>query len=255
MSSLLAFFAIYYQITSIVADRTDEELVESIEEFSTLLSSQGIDEAKRMMVDEARDDGESKIFYRLLALDGKELAASNLSSWKNVQIDRIAVDAIIHGAKNILQTVAIADRRHDARIVYGRIGPEHILQVGWSLEEDDEFAEPFREILAATLGGVMILAALAGWIMAKRALAGVAEVTRTAREISVGDLARRVTVKSNAHEIEELATTFNDMLDRIERLVTEMTEMNDNIAHDLRSPITRIRGIAEMTLTYETSID
>lgn len=255
LSSLLAFFAIYYQITSIVAERTDEELVENVEEFSTLLASQGLAAVERTMVDEARDDGEGKIFFRLLTLDGKELSASNLSSWGNVQIDRKAVDAIIHGEKPMLQTVAVGGRRHDARIIYGRLGPEHILQVGWSLEDDDEFAEPFREILFVTLGGVMILAALAGWLMAKRALAGVAEVTRTAREISVGELSRRVSVKSKAHEIERLATTFNDMLDRIEKLVTEMREMNDNIAHDLRSPITRIRGIAEMTLTTGKSID
>jgi signal transduction histidine kinase len=48
--------------------------------------------------------------------------------------------------------------------------------------------------------------------------------------------------------------TFNQMLDRIQTLVTEVKEMSDNIAHDLKSPITRIRGIAEVTLTHEKSI-
>jgi signal transduction histidine kinase len=48
--------------------------------------------------------------------------------------------------------------------------------------------------------------------------------------------------------------TFNQMLDRIQTLVTEIKEMSDNIAHDLKSPITRIRGIAEVTLTNEKSI-
>jgi signal transduction histidine kinase len=62
-------------------------------------------------------------------------------------------------------------------------------------------------------------------------------------------------VKGQADEIDRLAATFNDMLDRIQTLVTEMKEMTENIAHDLRSPITRIRGLAEMALTTGKSID
>jgi signal transduction histidine kinase len=62
-------------------------------------------------------------------------------------------------------------------------------------------------------------------------------------------------VKTRGDEIDQLAMTFNQMLDRIQTLVTEIKEMSDNIAHDLRSPITRIRGIAEVTLTNGKSMD
>lgn len=62
-------------------------------------------------------------------------------------------------------------------------------------------------------------------------------------------------MKGRGSEIDRLATTFNGMLDRIQALVTEMKEMTENIAHDLRSPVTRIRGIAEMTLTTGKTID
>jgi methyl-accepting chemotaxis protein len=84
----------------------------------------------------------------------------------------------------------------------------------------------------------MALAALMGWFMAKRALTQVEEVTRTAQAISASDLEQRVPVKGQADEIDRLAATFNAMLDRIRTLVTEMKEMTENIAHDLRSPIT-----------------
>ena len=62
-------------------------------------------------------------------------------------------------------------------------------------------------------------------------------------------------MKARGHEIEQLAITFNSMLDRIHLLVTGMREMTDNIAHDLKSPITRIRGTAEVTLTSGKSTD
>ena len=61
-------------------------------------------------------------------------------------------------------------------------------------------------------------------------------------------------MKARGDEIDQLATTFNQMLDRIQTLLTEIKEMSDNIAHDLRSPITRIRGIAEVTLTTGKSL-
>jgi signal transduction histidine kinase len=55
-------------------------------------------------------------------------------------------------------------------------------------------------------------------------------------------------------EIDQLAITFNQMLDRIQKLVTGIKEMSDNIAHDLKSPVTRIRGIAEISLTAGSSL-
>jgi heavy metal sensor kinase len=101
---------------------------------------------------------------------------------------------------------------------------------------------------------LLILAAGVGWFMAKRAVAGVEAVTLTARKISAGVLEERVPVEDTGDEIDLLAKTFNEMLDRIQVLVREVKEMSDNIAHDLKSPITRIRGAAEVTLTTSHSV-
>jgi heavy metal sensor kinase len=83
----------------------------------------------------------------------------------------------------------------------------------------------------------------------------VAMVTRTAQQISEDDLNTRVPVRHRHNEIDRLAITFNQMLDRIQILVAGIRQMNDNIAHDLRSPITRIRGLAEVTLTSASGQD
>jgi signal transduction histidine kinase len=91
--------------------------------------------------------------------------------------------------------------------------------------------------------------------MARRTLSGVEAVTRTARNITRGSLEKRVPLKRRGDEIDQLALTFNRMLDRIEHLVTGIREMSDNIAHDLKSPVTRIRGLAEVTLTTDRTAD
>ena len=91
--------------------------------------------------------------------------------------------------------------------------------------------------------------------MARRAVSGVEAVTRTAQKISSGTLDERVPLKTRGDEIDTLALTFNQMLDRIQGLLKEIKEMTDNIAHDLRSPITRIRGAAEIALTSGKNID
>ena len=253
--SLLAFFLFYLQIASIIRERTDEELRDGIKEFSALLAARGMDEVKQTMVLEAKEDGVNKIFYRLLTPDGKESASSDLSSWGRLEVNRPVLERIAAGGKPAFETVAIPGRRHEARIVYGPIGPGAILQIGLSLEDDDELLAGFREIFGGTVAAVMALAALIGWFMARRALTQVEEVTRTAQAISASDLDQRVPVKGQAEEIDRLAITFNDMLDRIRALVTEMKEMTENIAHDLRSPITRIRGLAEMALTTGKSVE
>jgi heavy metal sensor kinase len=254
-SSLLAFFFFYLQIASILRERTDEELLDDLKEYSTLLDEKGIEEVKHTMIVEAKEDGEKDIFYRLLAPDGKQWGSSELSWWGDLEVNRSALKRIAEDGQPVFETLTIEGRRHQARTIYAPIGPGVILQIGLSLEDNDEFLEEFREIFGATVAVVMVLAALLGWFMAKRALTQVEEVTRTARAISASVLAERVPVKGQADEIDRLASTFNDMLDRIQTLVTEMKEMTENIAHDLRSPITRIRGMAEMVLTTGKMID
>ena len=101
---------------------------------------------------------------------------------------------------------------------------------------------------------VIPLASLISWVMARQAVQGIKEVSRTAEDIQNGKLDKRVTVKAQGDEVQQLANTFNTMLDRINRLLSEMREMTDNIAHDLRSPLARIRAIAEVALSSDRTM-
>ena len=113
----------------------------------------------------------------------------------------------------------------------------------------------FFELFSILVISLIIVSAIIGWFLARRATIDMQEVTETAEEISSGSYDRRVQVKGRYKEIERLSAAFNSMLDRIQSLLNSMKEINDNIAHDLRSPLARIRGIAEMSLLKEKSID
>ncbi len=124
---------------------------------------------------------------------------------------------------------------------------------GISREALAALREDFREYFGNAFIIVILASALIGWFMARRALSGVDNITRTAISISQGELDKRVPVKGQEDEIGRLAQTFNGMLNRIQALIHQMEEVTDNIAHDLRSPIARIRGIAEGMPTSEPS--
>lgn len=118
-----------------------------------------------------------------------------------------------------------------------------------------ELREDFRRYFGTTIAIVVIFSGLVGWFMARRVLSGVGEVTRAATLISMGALDSRVPVKGRNDDLDLLAEAFNSMAERIQKLIDEMREMSDSIAHDIRSAITRMRGIAEVALLQETKTD
>jgi signal transduction histidine kinase len=252
----LAFLLFYLLITSVIRERTDQDLLEQAGKFSTLLSMNGIDAVKRVAILEAQAAGERKIFFRLLSLSGAVFSSSNMSYWRDIGIEGKAIKELVEGSNHVFDTIVILERKHKVRIYYGIIGPSVILQLGQSMENYTRFIEAFKKIFITTMAFLVVLATFIGWFMARKALSGLGEVTRTAQHISsVGTLEKRVPVHPREDEIAQLATTFNQMLDRIQRLVMGIKEMSDNIAHDLKSPVTRIRGIAEVTLTTDTALD
>jgi len=253
LTSCVAFLFFYFLITSVIRDRTDQDLLGEARTLSSILKVQGMKAVKRRIIFEAQAAGEKKIFFRLLSFSGEAFSSSNMSYWRDIGVGKAAVAQLIGENRPVFNTVSLPDRKHNIRVLYTIIGRDIILQLGQSMENHTRFIEVFRKIFVTTMASLFIFAAIIGWFMARRALAGVEAVTRTARQISEGSLKQRVPVKKYQDEIDQLAITFNQMLDRIQTLVTGIREMSDNIAHDLKSPITRIRGISEVTLTTGAS--
>jgi heavy metal sensor kinase len=249
VSSCVAFLLFYTLITSFIRERTDQELLSQVNRFSALLATEGVEAVKGAALIEAQAAGVKKVFFRFLSLNGQAFSSSNMSYWKDILISEAAIKELLRGTSHVFETMAIQDRQEEVRILYAMISPSIILQVGQAMESYSRFLDAFKGIFITTMTFLIVLAAGMGWFMARRAVSGVEAVTRTAQKISAGTLDERVPVKARGDEIDQLATTFNQMLDRIQTLLTEIKEISDNIAHDLRSPITRIRGTAEVTLT------
>jgi heavy metal sensor kinase len=254
LTSCVAFLFFYLLIAAVIRDRTDQDLLGEARTLASILNTQGIEAVKRQVIFEAQAAGEKKVFFRLLSFSGQEFSSSNMSYWRDIQIGMEGINQLLNEQKPVFETTRLPDRKHKIRILYSIIGRGIILQLGQSMENYTRFIEAFRKIFVATMTSLFIFAAIVGWFMARRALAGVETVTQTARQISEGSLKERVPVKKHQDEIDQLAITFNQMLDRIQNLVTGIKEMSDNIAHDLKSPITRIRGISEVTLTTGASV-
>jgi heavy metal sensor kinase len=255
VSSCVAFLLFYTLITSLLRERTDRELLSQAREFSSVLASEGLEAVKALSVLEAHGAGEKKVFFRLLYSSGQAFSSSNMSYWQDIRIREEAIRELLHGGRQVFETITIPNRKDKVRVLYVMVGPSIILQVGQSMETGSRFIDAFKKIFVITMVLLIGLAAGVGWFMARRAVSGVEAVTRTAKEISAGTLDKRVPVKNRGDEIDQLATTFNQMLGRIQALVAEIKEMTDNIAHDLKSPITRIRGMAEVTLTTGKSVE
>jgi heavy metal sensor kinase len=247
----MAFLFFYVLISTNLKERLDSQLSEKISEFEAIYNLQGIEEVKNAALIESQAAGEKKIFFRLLYASGVAFSSSNMTYWREIGINRDAVGQLVKDRLRTYETLSIPGRTDRVRIAYGVIGKGVVVQLGYSMESDTAFIAIFKRLFLISMSALILTAVLAGWFMARRALSGVEAVTRTARQISETDLGRRVPIMARHEEIDRLAVTFNQMLDRIEKLVAGMREMGDNIAHDLKSPVARIRGMAEISLAQD----
>src|SRR5579863_7202441 len=94
----------------------------------------------------------------------------------------------------------------------------------------------------------LVVALIGGAVMSRNVLRRVEQVNRTAERVMGGNLSDRVPLKGAGDEFDQLAANLNNMLDQIERLMAGMREVSDNIAHDLRTPLARLRARLEFSL-------
>src|SRR5213075_1495358 len=180
--------------------------------------------------------------YLVTAPSGQAIAG-NVGSLAPGVIDKIGWSETSYRRLDEQETA-----QHSALVRVTQLSGGFRLLVGRDLEERARM----REIIVAAARGsvalVIVLGLAGGFFVARRVLKRFDAVTETTQRIMAGDLSGRLPVTGIGDELDRLAMNLNDMLERIEALMRGLKEVSDNIAHDLKTPLTRLRNRCEQAL-------
>ena len=122
------------------------------------------------------------------------------------------------------------------------------LVVGRDIEDRRKLQDIFTSAFLWGVGFIAVIGILGGLLVSRVLLRRIGAITDTSRRIMDGDLSRRVPLTGTGDELDRLADSLNTMLERIEQLVAGLREVSDNIAHDLKTPLTRMRNRIDTAL-------
>jgi signal transduction histidine kinase len=137
---------------------------------------------------------------------------------------------------------------HTARAFHTDLSGDYELVAGRDVEALRQFDALIRHTIYGTLGIALVLGLGIGLLLSRNLLRRVDAITDASRHIMDGNMAGRMPVSGSGDELDRLAQALNEMLDQIERLMAAMKEVSSNVAHDLKTPLTRIKARVESAL-------
>lgn len=171
-----------------------------------------------------------------------QVVAGNLSYWPQFSPEQ---DSDIWVNFKILERTEATEETADVRAVRFFVPDGYGLLVGRDIRDAQQFRRQLLDSFGTGIALTVIVGLLGGLLFGTAAMRRIETIARTCRTIMRGDLSKRVPVKSANDEIGELSTAVNAMLDQIERLMVGMQQVSDNVAHDLRTPLNRLRSRLE----------
>jgi signal transduction histidine kinase len=237
--------------TNVIADQANQALSQrtlaALENDAMLLKADrergGIESLVQRIPELIRANGGAGL-YRLQTSAGQSLAG-NLDRWPD-DVAPVHRGAFRYGSKDAL----------DTRLAVGvslDVGQNATLLIGRDIEDQRELARRIRWLGWSGVVSLSVLGLGLGLIARRRLLARIGVITDTSRAIIAGDLTQRIVRDNSGDELDRLSENLNDMLSRIETLLAALREVSDNIAHDLRTPLNRLRNQAEAALRESTS--
>jgi signal transduction histidine kinase len=170
--------------------------------------------------------------------------------------ERLYVRVVDHGAEVVVVGMPDGWDPSTLELVSQRMSDGTLVQVGKSSESRNDLLARFRAALGLVTLSIVVLALTGGWVATQSAVQPIRRLTAAVgRIIATGRTDERVPVSTYDDAINQLTALFNLMLDRIEGLVRGMRGALDNVSHDLRTPLTRLRGTAEMALAAQPDLD
>lgn len=242
LAVLLLTGAIFWVTSNVVSRQIDTTIDAEIRGLAEQFSQRGTPGLIAALQRRAAAAGQTRGLY-LLIDPGNRVLAGNLSRWPDEPADD----------EGWLTFRLEFPEAEGGGVNFGRARTFTLpgglrLLVGHDVRERDRVAGLIREILAWSLLAILGISLLGGLLMSRALLARIETINRTSRDIIAGDLNRRVPVSRRGDEFDQLAGNLNAMLDQIQRLLEGMRQVSDNIAHDLRSPLARLRSGLELAL-------
>jgi len=241
----LMWVSLRHHLYEIVNDTLQDET----EDLKSFLASQKKDASLAKMqeeVSETYQDEHSGEYLELYDQNGNQLYKSDklksMKPFREIQGKELYFDRQL-GEKPVrflMTTISVRDQTYYVRI-------------GTPISEVHRTLTAFSRFLLMLAPALLALAAGVGYWLSRRALAPVDRLTEAARSIGGGSLNSRLEVQETGDELQRLAVTLNDMLERIEGTFRRVTEFTADASHELRTPVSLIRTEAEIALRRQRS--
>jgi heavy metal sensor kinase len=205
---------------------------------------------------ESKVDVNLGALVRILDAQGRTFYVS--PAFRALRVPSISITAALHGAS--WQGIVTAHNGQPVRL-YSRVLTDNdgkifgVLQVGASLASLNATLRSVMIELLIIGPFVLLLGAIGSYWLARHAFVPINRLTRTARRIEAGDLHERVPVPHARDEVQELALTFNQMIERLDKAFARQRRFVADASHELRTPVATIRSITDVVLAQNTSIE
>jgi len=241
------FYFVYFSTTSFVVQQKEAAIEADVTGFQETFERSGVT-GLIIAVNRRANPGTNRDGMYLLVDSVGNTLAGNLTSWpRNAVADDIWVNFTINDLRRA--EPEIADVRAKQYVVRGN-QQNYMLLVGRDVRDARDFRSRMLDSLNVGLAITLGLGILGGFIFSRTIMRRIESITRTCRSIMSGELSQRVPVTRQNDELGQLSISINAMLDQIERLMNGMRQVSDNVAHDLRTPLTRLRSRLESALRH-----
>jgi signal transduction histidine kinase len=237
---------LYFETVGVLVPGIDAKLFAISGRLSTHFETRGSaalqQEIEQLLTDGIDQDTE---VYLLVGPDGRKIVG-NLSGWPS---SKMPLDRLTD------RMVTRYGRASSSRLMSHELPNGATLVVGRDMEDVHEIAQLVLRALIVG-GAIAVLLAIGGAVLFREQLERrVAAIRRTVLEIEAGDLSRRIPVSDAEDEFTRLNRDINHMLDRIQHLMDGVREVSNSVAHDLRTPLGRIRSLLDEALRPGTTIE